>query len=213
MLSLLAAPVVLCLVSFASAAGPPSLIPPSTFDSASSSASGSTTTGSASGSSSMPATPTSSALFPSLSGFSTCVTNCLQLAVSVNCSSVAEVNCYCKSSRFTQDIVNCAATNCPGDLTTVETLAQRFCNLASQPASLSFPSTTSKPSSTLTSSSAPTNTAPSATSDSTSTSPSPTASNAASSGAFAGSGNFGSSTFLGMGVASLGVILGAFLVD
>ncbi|KAF8071899.1 hypothetical protein FPV67DRAFT_1779037 [Lyophyllum atratum] len=213
MLPLLVAPIILVLsLSFANAAGPPTLIPPSTFESATSSstASGSITSLSASGSTSMSATPTTSAQFPSLSGFSTCVTNCLQLAVSVNCSSVADVNCYCTSKRFTQDIVVCAATSCPGEITTVESLAQRFCSLASQPASLSFPSTLSGAS---TSSSNPTNTAPSTTSSGTSTSGSVTTSNAASPGTVLGPGYLGSSPFLGMGVALVGVILGAFLVE
>ncbi|EMD32901.1 hypothetical protein CERSUDRAFT_126421 [Gelatoporia subvermispora B] len=130
--------------------------PPATSASSSSSVSGSSASGSgtlasssgsgsitasASGSSSISASPTSTASFPSLSGFSSCVDNCLSLAVSdANCTSVVDVQCFCaNTTSFTQGLVSCISPQCISDLPSAEALAQSFCALASPSVSLSFP--------------------------------------------------------------------------
>ncbi|KAL5531844.1 hypothetical protein ACEPAF_5407 [Sanghuangporus sanghuang] len=85
------------------------------------------------------ATSTSTA-FPSLSSYSACVDNCLQVAVSAsNCSSVTNTACYCASSIFPSAIVQCASDQCSDELSTAEDLAQAFCNLSSPTVSLDFP--------------------------------------------------------------------------
>ncbi|KAK0237374.1 hypothetical protein EDD85DRAFT_607436 [Armillaria nabsnona] len=137
-------------------------------------ASSSTSSGSASlnSSGSLSASSTLSAELPSLSGYSTCVTNCLQLSIAdANCTSVAEVNCFCGSTLFTSNLTDCVTSECSSELPTAETLAQRFCVLASTSTSLSFSvtsvsssSTTSSASSSRTSAGITTATGPSSTS-------------------------------------------------
>ncbi|KAF9030351.1 hypothetical protein BDZ89DRAFT_673586 [Hymenopellis radicata] len=100
-----------------------------------------TSTTTASGSSS--ASSTLSADLPSLSGYSTCVTTCLQLSIAAaNCTSVAQVNCYCGSLDFTSSLTDCVTADgpdgCPSELPQAETLAGQFCHLASTSTSLSF---------------------------------------------------------------------------
>ncbi|KAK0445649.1 uncharacterized protein EV420DRAFT_1648364 [Desarmillaria tabescens] len=137
----------------------------------SSSVSGSRTS-SSSGSGSLSASSTLSAELPSLSGYSTCVTNCLQLSIAdANCTSVAQINCYCGSTNFTSSLTDCVTGECPDELSMSETLAQRFCVLASTSTSLSFSvtsvsssSTTSSSSSTITGTGSTTATGPSSTS-------------------------------------------------
>ncbi|KAF9005241.1 hypothetical protein BDQ17DRAFT_386217 [Cyathus striatus] len=123
---------------------------PSTFPTASSTASTLTTSVGTSSSMSfntsipLSATPTSSAQFPTLSGYSACVTNCLQLGVAnAGCSSVTDVNCFCGRQNFTAEVFPCIYSSCPSDLATAERLAQSFCALASSSISLSFPSSSS----------------------------------------------------------------------
>ncbi|KAL5504515.1 hypothetical protein ACEPAH_7176 [Sanghuangporus vaninii] len=85
------------------------------------------------------ATSTSTA-FPSLSSYSACVDNCLQVAVSAsNCSSVTNTTCYCASSIFPSALVQCASDQCSDELSTAEGLAHAFCNLSSSTVSLAFP--------------------------------------------------------------------------
>ncbi|KAK0499359.1 hypothetical protein EDD18DRAFT_849472 [Armillaria luteobubalina] len=85
------------------------------------------------------ASSTLSAKLPTLSGYSTCVTNCLQLSIAdANCTSVADVNCFCPRTEFTSGLTNCVVPLCPNELPTAETLAQSFCTLASTSTSLSF---------------------------------------------------------------------------
>ncbi|KAG5724695.1 hypothetical protein E4T56_gene3751 [Termitomyces sp. T112] len=208
------------------AAAGASLTPPPDTVIPSSSTAGSTTTTNGS----LSVTPTSSAQFPSLSGFSDCVTNCLQLAVAdTNCTSIIDVNCYCKTSRFTRSLVNCTESSCQQEVGTAESLAQQFCFIGNASASLSFPPTTSipsssatKPSSSLTSSSlalsTPTN--PSGTTSGDITPSASTAgntvatSNAAASAFLAvGSTSVVSSQFLGLCLTFLGVLIGAALVE
>ncbi|KAL5512519.1 hypothetical protein ACEPAG_3172 [Sanghuangporus baumii] len=89
--------------------------------------------------SSASATSTSTA-FPSLSSYSSCVDNCLQVAVSAtNCSSVTNTTCYCASSVFPFALVQCASDQCTSELSTAERLAQAFCKLSSPTVSLAFP--------------------------------------------------------------------------
>ncbi|KAG6862552.1 hypothetical protein C0995_000100 [Termitomyces sp. Mi166 len=200
-----------------SAAAAASLTPPPETLSSTSSALGSTTTTNGS----LSVTPTSSAQFPSLSGFSDCVTNCLQLAVAnANCTSVTDVNCYCKTSRFTKSIVNCTEVSCIQEVGTAESLAQQFCFIGNASTSLSFPSTTSIPSSsstmTLSSLASSTPTTPSGTTSG-STIPSTAGStvatsNAAAPGPSLGSTSVVSSQFLGLSLALLGALAGTALV-
>ncbi|KAG7443515.1 uncharacterized protein BT62DRAFT_935126 [Guyanagaster necrorhizus] len=85
------------------------------------------------------ASSTVSADLPTLSGYSTCVTYCLELSIAdANCTSVADVNCFCPSSNFTSELTDCIVPECPNELQTAETLAQSFCGLASTSTSLSF---------------------------------------------------------------------------
>ncbi|KAK0468899.1 hypothetical protein IW261DRAFT_1010681 [Armillaria novae-zelandiae] len=103
---------------------------------------------------SLSASSTLSAELPSLSGYSTCVTNCLQLSIAeVNCTSVAEVNCFCGQADFSSSLTDCVTSQCPNELSTAETLAQRFCAVASTSTSLSFSVTSIASSSTSSSSS------------------------------------------------------------
>ncbi|EDR07896.1 uncharacterized protein LACBIDRAFT_294490 [Laccaria bicolor S238N-H82] len=145
--------------------GSATLVPPSTFPTLSSTAtapSGASSSTSASASNSTTTgTPTSSAQFPSLSGYSSCA----------NCTSVVDVNCFCISTNFTQSLTGCIAQGCPAELSSAEALAQQFCNIASSKPSLSF-SITSIPSSSSSSSS----TVPATTTTPTTTSSVPTTS-------------------------------------
>ncbi|KAH9888519.1 hypothetical protein C8Q73DRAFT_710507 [Cubamyces lactineus] len=109
-----------------------------------------TATGSAqSGASTGSATATSSAPFPSLTGLSDCATQCFGLAISQGgCSSIVDVNCYChgqNSTRFANALVACISEQCPGDLSSAESISEQFCALAATSTSLTFP--TSVPSS------------------------------------------------------------------
>ncbi|TCD63861.1 hypothetical protein EIP91_004875 [Steccherinum ochraceum] len=127
-------------------------------------------------------TGTSSAEFPSLSGYSSCVSNCLGLSVSeVGCNSLVDVNCFCaNATKFTHSLVDCISSQCPTDLTNAETVSNQFCALASPNVSLSFPpaTTTASPTAnTSTTSSTPTS------DTSTSSPPSPTQTNPTTGGA------------------------------
>ncbi|KAI0269462.1 hypothetical protein BGY98DRAFT_307061 [Russula aff. rugulosa BPL654] len=96
---------------------------------------------------------TSSAPFPSLSGYSTCVTNCLTDAVAqVNCSSITAVACYCTNQTFPAALYACVASNCSSNVPSAESLAQRFCAIDN--VTLSFASTAALSSSSPSSSSA-----------------------------------------------------------
>ncbi|KAK0243569.1 hypothetical protein EDD85DRAFT_947776 [Armillaria nabsnona] len=85
------------------------------------------------------ASSTLSAELPSLSSYSTCVTNCLQLSIAdENFSSVADVNCFCPRTEFTTGLTVRVIPLFPNELPTAETLAQSFCTLASTSTSLAF---------------------------------------------------------------------------
>ncbi|KAH7883450.1 hypothetical protein F5I97DRAFT_1905312 [Phlebopus sp. FC_14] len=85
-------------------------------------------------------TLSSTAGFPSLTGYPICVSQCLAIAASAaNCTSVIAVNCYCSNPLFSGSIVNCTARECIGNLDLSQSLAQQYCNLAQYPAQLSFP--------------------------------------------------------------------------
>ncbi|KIK80506.1 hypothetical protein PAXRUDRAFT_39604, partial [Paxillus rubicundulus Ve08.2h10] len=85
-------------------------------------------------------TSSSTAGFPTLTGYPICVPQCLALAASAaGCSSVIAVDCYCANPVFPGSLVNCTARACIGNLDLAQNLAQQYCNLASFAASLSFP--------------------------------------------------------------------------
>ncbi|OJT05160.1 hypothetical protein TRAPUB_4045 [Trametes pubescens] len=180
------------------------------------------TTGSASASTSGNGTATSSAQFPSLSGLSSCASQCLALAISQDgCDSVVSVNCYCVNpSNFTSGLVACiTAAQCSGDLASAESIAQQLCAQASPSTSLSFPTappstTFSDPftSSTPASGSASRNSSSAA--PSSATSPSTSTSASATSSTSAGQGNsagvlraVGCTGLLGIAAALAGAIL------
>ncbi|KAF8805189.1 hypothetical protein BYT27DRAFT_7104826 [Phlegmacium glaucopus] len=124
-----------------------SLIPPSTFSDATSTSSITTSTSgtqsvtTSAANATTSATATSTAQFPSLSGVSSCVSDCLaQGSARLNCTSVVDVNCFCVNSNYPAEIVTCVLANCPTEVTTIEALGQQFCNIASAHPSLSFPS-------------------------------------------------------------------------
>jgi len=101
-----------------------------------------------------PASSTITAEYPSLSGVSSCVTNCLQAAVSqVNCTSIINTSCYCTQQSFANQTTFCIANTCPDLLSQAESLAERFCNVSNPSTTLSFPSfeTTYTPPATSTS--------------------------------------------------------------
>ncbi|KAF8883283.1 hypothetical protein BD779DRAFT_1674619 [Infundibulicybe gibba] len=151
MSKILLATTLLCLfafvpTSFAVPQDPvPTLAPPSTFGSATAPPSSSAASSlSSAGNSSVSATQTSTAQFPSLSGVSTCVSTCLSLSIAEsNCTSVVAVNCFCSNATFPALMVNCVNSGCASELSNAETLAQRFCNVATSSTSLSFPLPTS----------------------------------------------------------------------
>ncbi|KAN0125710.1 hypothetical protein V8E52_000917 [Russula decolorans] len=96
---------------------------------------------------------TSSAPFPSLTSYPTCVTNCLTDAVAqVNCSSITAVACFCTNQTFPATLYACVASNCGANVPSAENLAQRFCAIDN--VTLSFASTAALSSSSPSSSSA-----------------------------------------------------------
>ncbi|KAI0827590.1 hypothetical protein BC628DRAFT_1318066 [Trametes gibbosa] len=116
-------------------------------------------------------TTTSSARFPSLSGLSSCASQCFGLAISQDgCNSIVDVNCYCtNTTRFTSALVACISTQCPNDLASAESISQQFCALASRSTSLSF--STSTPSTTFSDPFTSSTSAPSDSASASSTSP------------------------------------------
>ncbi|KAH7929547.1 hypothetical protein BV22DRAFT_1116802 [Leucogyrophana mollusca] len=103
---------------------------------------------------SLSATSTTTANFPSLSGYPICVSQCLAIAASsANCTSVIAVDCFCVNATFADTIVSCTARECYANIQEAENLAKQFCNLATMPNSLSFPPpppTTSLPGASVT---------------------------------------------------------------
>ncbi|KAI0060567.1 hypothetical protein BV25DRAFT_945030 [Artomyces pyxidatus] len=158
---------------------------------------------------SLSATSTSAAPFPSLSGYPTCVTDCLTHAVAdANCTSITEVNCYCSNKTFPADLFSCvSAANCTTNISSAESLAQQFCGLASTSLSLSFPSTSAPPSSASPSSS--TSPPSSSATSSSAVTPSPSTSNTAiRSTGWILCGSEGAA----FGISLLGVLIGAMLL-
>ncbi|KAH9006226.1 hypothetical protein EDB86DRAFT_697429 [Lactarius hatsudake] len=99
---------------------------------------------------------TSSAPYPTLTGYPSCVTDCLTYAVAqANCTSITAVNCYCPSRIFPDALYTCVAGNCSTNVPSAENLAQQFCALDSVTvsfASTAAPSSSSSPSASKTSS-------------------------------------------------------------
>ncbi|KAF9444112.1 hypothetical protein P691DRAFT_361923 [Macrolepiota fuliginosa MF-IS2] len=145
--------VLLTFLSFLSRAWAQSAIPPTSFSDVSSTPLPSTTTrapvssvtapsSSVSGSLSVSnnGTQTSSAAFPSLSGYPPCVSNCLATTISsVGCTSIVDVNCFCPSDRFPLTLVNCISAACSDQISSGESLAQQFCRLSNSTITPSFP--------------------------------------------------------------------------
>ncbi|KIK05857.1 hypothetical protein K443DRAFT_90723 [Laccaria amethystina LaAM-08-1] len=153
------------------------LVPSSTFPTLSSTSTApmgaSSSTSASASNSTTTATPTSSAEFPSLSGYSSCA----------NCTSLVDVNCFCISTNFTQSFTGCIGQGCPAELSSAEALAQQFCNVASSKPSLSFSITSIPSSSSSSSSTVPTTTTtPTTTSSAPSTSTTTSTSSAATDG-------------------------------
>jgi hypothetical protein len=148
-----------------------------------SSSSASITSGNSSVSGSATPTQTSSAQFPSLSGYPACVTGCFTLSTAAaNCTTLVDVDCYCTERNntrlFTAEMVACISDQCPDQLRSAEALAQQFCALAVSSTSLSFPQSATTtpipiPGSSSSSSSSTTSGGPSVTSPTPSASPSP----------------------------------------
>jgi len=166
--------------------------------------------------------PTNSASYPSLSGYSTCVTNCLELAVSNrSCISVTQTNCYCNRTNatpFKNNLISCIDGQCQAELASAETLAEAFCAVGNSSTSLSFPPITSSGSSSLSSlsslqlSSLPSisSVKTSSTSSSSSSSPSRSSNNALS---VYGEGHGITSTLMfGVFISLVSVLIGAFSV-
>ncbi|KAF9525398.1 hypothetical protein CPB83DRAFT_548147 [Crepidotus variabilis] len=147
-----------------------SLIPPPISASSSTSASATSSTSSVANSSNSAAlsSTSSTTAFPSLSTYSACVSNCLQTGVArVNCSSLTDVNCFCKSPTFPNEVDGCILSDCPSELQSAQSLAQQFCDLASSSPSLSFiPATSTSSSNTASTSSTSSSSAPSTTTSS-----------------------------------------------
>ncbi|KAH8088961.1 hypothetical protein BXZ70DRAFT_501642 [Cristinia sonorae] len=185
-----------------------------------------TSSGSSSPGSTTTPTSTSSAEFPSLSGYSPCgepyiianvrgrrvqsltsssVSNCLGTSVSdVGCISLVDVQCFCtNATRFTASLVGCINANCTADLGNAEKVANQFCALATPNVTLSFPSPTSSSSSS--SSTSPSST-PSTTNTSASDPPAPTETGGSHS--LSMDSAFGSVVFVGVVSAIAAVALG-----
>ncbi|KAI0002250.1 hypothetical protein BJV74DRAFT_794028 [Russula compacta] len=107
-------------------------------------------------------TATSSTPYPSLTGYTTCVTNCLTAAVAqVNCTTITAVACYCTNQTFPNALLSCVAANCSGSVSSAETLAKQFCALDNT--TLSFSSTAGPSTSLLSSNPTTTTTSPTST--------------------------------------------------
>ncbi|KAH9175011.1 hypothetical protein EDB89DRAFT_430381 [Lactarius sanguifluus] len=99
--------------------------------------------------------PTSSAPYPTLTGYPSCVTDCLTFAVArANCTSITAVNCYCPSRIFPDALYTCVAGNCSTNVPSAENLAQQFCALDNVTVSFSSTAAPSSPSSSSSSPSA-----------------------------------------------------------
>ncbi|KAH7908273.1 hypothetical protein BJ138DRAFT_1158059 [Hygrophoropsis aurantiaca] len=91
-------------------------------------------------SSGLPASLSTTANFPSLSGYPICVSQCLAIAASAaNCSSIILADCYCTNSTFADTIVSCTARECYTNIQQSEKIAQQYCDLATNATSLTFP--------------------------------------------------------------------------
>ncbi|KAF7362913.1 CFEM domain-containing protein [Mycena venus] len=88
-------------------------------------------------------TPSNSAALPSLSGVSSCVSNCLAVAASADgCVSLAAVDCFCPNPKnYTTAFLGCLNA-CPSEVASAEALVEQFCAAASKSTSLSFASFT-----------------------------------------------------------------------
>ncbi|KAF8589498.1 hypothetical protein K439DRAFT_363568 [Ramaria rubella] len=89
-------------------------------------------------------TSTSTAVFPTLSGVSSCVVNCLTTSVAqINCTAITDIACYCSNAIFRNNTVACVSSQCPSELSGAESLAEQFCNLVSVTLTFPTPTTTS----------------------------------------------------------------------
>ncbi|KAJ8074388.1 hypothetical protein PM082_015288 [Marasmius tenuissimus] len=145
-------------------------------------------------------TQTSSAQLPTLSGYSACVVNATQLAVSdMNCESIAQFECYCTNASFSGALISrMMQSDCQHELSTAEGLAQQFCNIASTSVSFSVTSFTPTGSSTS--------------NGQTSTSSNPSGGSGGQNGGNGAIGSFTPASAVGLSVALIGVALGALIV-
>ncbi|KAF8270212.1 hypothetical protein EI94DRAFT_1723397 [Lactarius quietus] len=114
-------------------------------------------------------TTTSSAPFPSLTGYPACVVNCLTFAVArTNCTSITDVACYCPNPIFPNALYSCVAGNCSTNVPSAENLARQFCavdnvtlsfSITAAPSTATSPSSASSPTSTSSQSSSKSNAA------------------------------------------------------
>ncbi|KAF9470624.1 hypothetical protein BDN70DRAFT_939550 [Pholiota conissans] len=105
------------------------------------------------------------------------------------------------SPLFTSELVACILANCADQISTSETLAQQFCNVATLSPSLSFPSV---PITTTTSTS---------TSDTSTAPPTTSASTSPTSAAVSAIVHTGRETMLGLLVTTLGLVFGAYVLQ
>ncbi|KAA1470470.1 hypothetical protein DENSPDRAFT_836276 [Dentipellis sp. KUC8613] len=152
-------------------------------------------------------TATSSAAFPTLSGYSTCVISCFDNSVAnANCTSVTDVNCFCTNATFPRGLASCVSSNCPTDLSNAEALADQFCAVASTSTSLSFPPPTSSSApSSASSTQPPSSSLPSASQTNSGAQGSPNSA----SGTQLGSWRAGGAT---VAVSAMGALIGALLL-
>jgi len=187
----------------------------SSSGSSSSSTLSSSSSATSNSSASSSASSTSTAL-PSLSTYSSCVSTCFETAIGlVNCTSVVPESCYCNNTSFQPALVSCIQTSsCADQLSTAEDLTNKFCALASPSTSISFlvTSVSASPSSSPSSSSSGTGLTSSSGSGltGTSSSGSTTSSNAAV--GMVGFGGIDGLSMVRLGVAVVGVVIGALLV-
>ncbi|KAJ7024660.1 hypothetical protein C8F04DRAFT_1131001 [Mycena alexandri] len=160
-------------------------------------------------------TPTNSAQLPSLSGVSSCVTDCLETAAgAAGCESEVAVNCFCATPKnYTTAFLGCLTT-CPSEVASAEALVEQFCAAASTPTSLSFASFTpsSTPVSSASTSSASKSGSTSGGSSATSPPSSPSASSSASTPPNTGSAAKTRLPLAAIFTSAASVLLGALVV-
>ncbi|KAF5353137.1 hypothetical protein D9758_008775 [Tetrapyrgos nigripes] len=76
---------------------------------------------------------------PHLWAYWTRLVNCFQMAIGqAGCNSVVSPECYCGRANYTSFLLSCMQSNCSSELSTVESLTNQFCAIASPSTSVSF---------------------------------------------------------------------------